>query len=195
MPPPPPSVVPAVLDPDVVVVPPEPPGPALETSSPHEIPGATPSAAAVKISARGTPPDRRGGFGERSVGDMPASVQHIEPNVGVSRSARAARGAAIGTPRSGSARLGLLTRCWDRGTAPRMNATAPTVDVPGKTVTHEGGRSRCVLSEDSYTVLVEGVPVGRVVYSFGAANPVVEGDITEESLTAIGEAWFAAIES
>jgi hypothetical protein len=52
------------------------------------------------------------------------------------------------------------------------------------------------LSEDSYTVLVAGVPLGRVVYSFGAANPVVESpDITEEALTAIGEAWFAAIES
>ncbi len=77
-----------------------------------------------------------------------------------------------------------------------MNATAPTVDVPGKTVTHEGRTfTMRPLSEDSYTVLVEGVPVGRVVYSFGAANPVVEGDITEESLTAIGEAWFAAIES
>ena len=52
------------------------------------------------------------------------------------------------------------------------------------------------LSEDSYTVLIAGVPVGRVVYSFGAANAVVESqDVTEDALTAIGEAWFQAIES
>lgn len=52
------------------------------------------------------------------------------------------------------------------------------------------------LAEDSYTVLIAGVPVGRVVYSFGAANAVVESsDITEDALTAIGEAWFAALES
>jgi hypothetical protein len=38
-----------------------------------------------------------------------------------------------------------------------------------------------------------GVPVGRIVYSFGAANGVPEGDaIGEEALTAIAEAWFAA---
>ncbi|MCC6552385.1 MAG: hypothetical protein IT372_05100 [Polyangiaceae bacterium] len=76
-----------------------------------------------------------------------------------------------------------------------MNATAPVVDVASKAVTHEGKTyTMRPLSEDSYTVLVAGVPVGRVVYSFGAANAVVEGDVTEEALTAIGEAWFAAID-
>lgn len=77
-----------------------------------------------------------------------------------------------------------------------MNAAAPVVDVAGKTVTHEGRTfTMRPLSEDSYTVLIAGVPLGRVVYSFGAANPVVESpDITEDQLTAIGEAWFAAIE-
>lgn len=77
-----------------------------------------------------------------------------------------------------------------------MTASAPVVDVAAKTVTHEGRTfTMRPLSEDSYTVLVAGVPVGRVVYSFGAANAVVEGDITEDALAAIGEAWFAAIES
>jgi hypothetical protein len=50
------------------------------------------------------------------------------------------------------------------------------------------------LSDDAFTVLVDGVPVGRAVYSFGA-NAVVESpDVTEEVLTAVAEAWFAAIE-
>jgi len=64
-------------------------------------------------------------------------------------------------------------------------------------VTHEGKTfTMRPLAEDSYTVLVDGVPVGRVVYSFGAANAVVEGsDVTEDALTAIGEAWFAAIDN
>ncbi|HZF50624.1 MAG TPA: hypothetical protein VE093_18325 [Polyangiaceae bacterium] len=76
-------------------------------------------------------------------------------------------------------------------------ANTPTVDVSGKTVTHEGKTfTMRPLAEDSYTVLVDGVPVGRVVYSFGAANAVVEGsDVTEDALTAIGEAWFAAIDN
>jgi uncharacterized Zn-binding protein involved in type VI secretion len=78
-----------------------------------------------------------------------------------------------------------------------MTATTPTVDVSGKTVTHEGRTfTMRPLAEDSYTVLIDGVPVGRVVYSFGAANAVVESqDVTEDALTAIGEAWFAAIEN
>lgn len=64
-------------------------------------------------------------------------------------------------------------------------------------MTHEGKTfTMRPLAEDSYTVLVDGVPVGRVVYSFGAANAVVEGsDVTEDALTAIGEAWFAAIDN
>jgi hypothetical protein len=77
-----------------------------------------------------------------------------------------------------------------------MNATTPVVDVPNKTVTHAGTTfTMRPLSKDSFTVLVAGVPVGRVVYSFGTANAVVEGkDLTEEVLSAIGEAWFAETE-
>jgi hypothetical protein len=77
-----------------------------------------------------------------------------------------------------------------------MNET-PVVDVSAKTVTHAGTTfTMRPLSEDSWTVLVAGVPVGRVVYSFGAANAVVESsDVTEDVLWAVGEAWFAALES
>ena len=42
-------------------------------------------------------------------------------------------------------------------------------------------------------MLVKGVPVGRIVYTFGAANGVPEGTaVTEDALYAIAEAWFAA---
>jgi hypothetical protein len=77
-----------------------------------------------------------------------------------------------------------------------MTASAPTVDVAAKTVTYEGRTfTMRPLAEDSYTVLIAGVPLGRVVYSFGAANAVVESsDVTEDALTAIGEAWFAALD-
>ncbi len=77
-----------------------------------------------------------------------------------------------------------------------MNAAAPVVDVASKTVTHEGKTyTMRPLAEDSYTVLVAGVPLGRVVFSFGAANAVVESpDVTEDLLSAIVEAWFAALE-
>jgi hypothetical protein len=73
----------------------------------------------------------------------------------------------------------------------------PVVDVASKTVTHAGTTfTMRPLAEDSWTVLVKGVPVGRVVYSFGAANAVVESpDVTEDILWAVGESWFAAIES
>jgi hypothetical protein len=73
----------------------------------------------------------------------------------------------------------------------------PVVDVADKTVKHAGKTfTMRPLSEDSWTVLVDGVPMGRVVYSFGAANAVVESpDVTEDVLWAVGEAWFAAIES
>jgi hypothetical protein len=82
------------------------------------------------------------------------------------------------------------------GTQRAMNAAAPVVDVASRTVTHEGKTyTMRPLAEDSYTVLVAGVPLGRVVYSFGAANAVVESpDVTEDALYAIGEAWFAALE-
>jgi hypothetical protein len=73
--------------------------------------------------------------------------------------------------------------------------STPVVDVPAKTVTHAGTTFIMrPLSDDAFTVLVDGVPVGRAVYSFGA-NAVVESpDVTEEVLTAVAEAWFAAIE-
>lgn len=74
--------------------------------------------------------------------------------------------------------------------------TSPAVaDVANKSVTFEGTAYTIQeLGEDTYTVLVKGVPVGRIVYSFGAANGIPEGDgATEDTLYAIGEAWFAAI--
>ena len=78
-----------------------------------------------------------------------------------------------------------------------MNTTAPVVDTTARTVTHAGTTfSMRALSEDAVTVMVEGVPVGRVVFSFGAANAVVESpDVTEAVLDAVGEAWFAAVGS
>jgi hypothetical protein len=51
------------------------------------------------------------------------------------------------------------------------------------------------LAADTFTVLVAGVPVGRIVYTFGAANGVPEGDsVSEDTLTAVAEAWFTATE-
>jgi hypothetical protein len=73
--------------------------------------------------------------------------------------------------------------------------TSPAVaDVPNKSVTFEGTTySIQELGQDSFTVLVKGVPVGRIVYTFGAANGVPEGEgATQEALDAIAEAWFAA---
>lgn len=73
--------------------------------------------------------------------------------------------------------------------------STPIVDLAAKTVTHAGTVFIMrPLAEDTFTVLVDGVPVGRVVYTFGAANAVVEGDVTEEVLGAVGEAWFAALD-
>jgi hypothetical protein len=37
--------------------------------------------------------------------------------------------------------------------------------------------------------------VGRIVYTFGTANGVPDGDaVTEDTLTQIAEAWFTAID-
>jgi hypothetical protein len=76
-----------------------------------------------------------------------------------------------------------------------MTTNAALADLSSKTVTLAGKTySIQALGEDSYTVLVAGVPVGRIVYSFGAANGVPEGDaISEDDLTSVGEAWFAAV--
>ena len=75
-----------------------------------------------------------------------------------------------------------------------MAEETPVADVAANTVTY-GGKSYSIrpLGEDAYTVLLDGIPVGRIVYSFGAANAVVEGNaISEDALYAIAEAWFAA---
>lgn len=78
-----------------------------------------------------------------------------------------------------------------------MNEVAPVVDVEAKSVTH-GGRSFIMrpLAEDSYTIMEAGVPVGRAVFTFGAANAVSESDTaTEDFLYEVAEAWFAALEA
>lgn len=77
-----------------------------------------------------------------------------------------------------------------------MNETQPIVDVKSNTVTHAGKTFVMrPLAADSYTALIEGVPVGRVIYTFGAANAVVEhATVTEEALTQVAEAWFAALD-
>jgi hypothetical protein len=73
--------------------------------------------------------------------------------------------------------------------------TEAVADLSAKTVTFAGKTYAIqALGDDSYTVLVAGVPVGRIVYSFGAANGVPEGDaVSEDDLTTVGEAWFAAV--
>lgn len=75
--------------------------------------------------------------------------------------------------------------------------TTPTAvaDVPNKSVSFDGTTySIQELGADTFTVLIKGVPVGRIVYTFGAANGVPDGDtVSEDALYAIGEAWFAAI--
>jgi len=75
-----------------------------------------------------------------------------------------------------------------------MNSTAAVADVESKTVTFAGSTYAIQdLGEDTFTVLVKGVPVGRIVYTFGAANGVPEGDAaSEDTLYAIAEAWFGA---
>ncbi|MBI2389628.1 MAG: hypothetical protein HYV09_08530 [Deltaproteobacteria bacterium] len=72
----------------------------------------------------------------------------------------------------------------------------PVADVASNTVTLGGTTYRIQpLGDDSFTVLVEGVPVGRIVYSFGSAQGVPEAgsSVSEDTLYAIGEAWFAAV--
>jgi hypothetical protein len=75
-----------------------------------------------------------------------------------------------------------------------MNTAAAVADVENKTVTLAGTTYAIQdLGEDTFTVLVKGVPVGRIVYTFGAANGVPEGEAaSEETLYAIAEAWFGA---
>lgn len=78
-----------------------------------------------------------------------------------------------------------------------MNAPAPVVDVENKTVTH-GGHTFVMrpLAEDSYTIMEAGIPVGRAVFTFGAANAVAESsDVSEDLLYEVAEAWFAALDA
>jgi hypothetical protein len=79
------------------------------------------------------------------------------------------------------------------GTA-AMTTSAAVADVENKSVAFEGTTYTIQeLGDDTFTVLVKGVPVGRIVYTFGAANGVPEGDAaSEDTLYAIAEAWFAA---
>lgn len=76
-----------------------------------------------------------------------------------------------------------------------MTTSTAVADVPNKSVSFEGTTYNVQeLGDDTFTVLVKGVPVGRIVYTFGAANGVPEGDAaSEDTLYAIAEAWFAAI--
>jgi hypothetical protein len=72
--------------------------------------------------------------------------------------------------------------------------STPVVDVAEKTVTHEGTSFFMrPLAEDEFTILVDGVPVGRAIFSFGAANAVVEGSFSEDTLWAVADAWFTKI--
>jgi hypothetical protein len=75
-----------------------------------------------------------------------------------------------------------------------MTTSAAVADVENKTVTLDGTTYRIqALGDDTFTVLVKGVPVGRIVYTFGAANGVAEGTaVSEDTMYAIAEAWFAA---
>lgn len=77
-----------------------------------------------------------------------------------------------------------------------MTTYAPVADTENKTVTLDGTTYQIQeLGDDEYVVLDAGVPVGRIVYSFGAGNGVPEGSaISEDALTAIAESWFTALE-
>ncbi len=75
-----------------------------------------------------------------------------------------------------------------------MTSTEPVANVESNTVVF-GGTTYSIqpLAPDTFTVLVAGVPVGRIIYTFGAANGVPEGDaVKEDTLSAIAESWFAA---
>jgi hypothetical protein len=75
-----------------------------------------------------------------------------------------------------------------------MTTPAAVADIENKTVTFQGTTYAIqALGDDTFTVLVKGVPVGRIVYTFGAANGVPEGSaVSEDTLYAIAEAWFGA---
>jgi hypothetical protein len=75
--------------------------------------------------------------------------------------------------------------------------TAAVANVETQTVAFAGTTYDIrPLAPDTFTVLIEGVPVGRIVYTFGAANGVPESDstVSEDTLSAVAEAWFAAVD-
>lgn len=77
-----------------------------------------------------------------------------------------------------------------------MTTEAAVADTSTNTVVFGGTTYHIqALSEDSYTVLLAGVPVGRIVWSFGAPNGVPDAGsaVSEDDLYYIGEAWFAAV--
>ncbi len=78
-----------------------------------------------------------------------------------------------------------------------MSDPAPIVDLADKSVSLAGTTYAIrPLGDDAFTALVEGIPVGKLVYTFGAAMGVPEGSaVSEETLTAIAEAWFAALDA
>ncbi len=72
---------------------------------------------------------------------------------------------------------------------------APAVaDVDNKTVTFEGVTYDIqALAEDNFTVLVKGIPQGRIVYSFGAPNGVPNGQSSPDDRRATIAAAFDAL--
>ena len=78
-----------------------------------------------------------------------------------------------------------------------MTIQAAIADTSTKTVTLSGKTFAIqALADDSFTVLLSGIPVGRIVYSFGTANGVPEGNaVSEDDLYAIAEAWFAVLDA
>ena len=79
---------------------------------------------------------------------------------------------------------------------PSIMTNSAIADVANKSVSFAGTTYNIrPLGPDTFTVLVEGVPVGRLVYTFGTANGVPDGEaVTEDTLTQIAEAWFAAVD-
>jgi hypothetical protein len=75
-----------------------------------------------------------------------------------------------------------------------MTTSSAVADVQNKSVAFEGTNYQIQeLGEDNFTVLVAGVPLGRIVLAFGAPNGVAEDGVTsEDTLYAIAECWFAA---
>jgi hypothetical protein len=76
-----------------------------------------------------------------------------------------------------------------------MNSNSAIANVEAQTVVHAGTTYDIrPLAADTFTVLVAGTPVGRIVYTFGAANGISESEsVHEAAMDEIAEAWFAAL--